>query len=69
MLFIANSTYESESKTAYWFIVFCLVSMGCHSEVHVAITFFLLMLSFFYQLSHIIFFGVHTYYVCYLSKK
>ena len=44
--------------------LFCLIIVGYQLELCIAIT-FSLRVSFFYQLSHIIFFGVHTNYTKY----
>ena len=45
--------------------LFCVISAGYHFELHVAITFHH---NYFYQVSYIIFFGVHTNYLFYLGK-
>ena len=44
--------------------LFCLISLGYHSELRVAIDFY--QHYHFYPLSHIIFFSVHINYLCYL---
>ena len=46
---------------------FCLIIVGYHSELCVAVTFTDIII--FYQPSYIIFFGVHANYLCYLGKK
>jgi hypothetical protein len=45
--------------------LFCLISVGYHSELCVAIAFY--QHYHFYQLSYIIFFGVQTNYLFYLG--
>ena len=47
--------------------LFCLISAGCLLELCVAVTFYRHYR--YYQLNYIIFFGVHTNYLCYLSKN
>ena len=47
--------------------LFYLISVGYHLDLLVAITFY--QHYHFYQVSYIIFFGVHTNYLCYLGKN
>ena len=44
-----------------------ICSVGYQSELHVAMTFY--QYYRFYQLSYIIFFGVHSNFLCYLENK
>ena len=47
---------------------FCLISVGYHLGVRIALFFFMYIVVF-YQLSCVILFGVHTKCLCYLDKK
>ena len=60
-----GNCYTMSEETA---TLLCLISVGFHSGLCVAITFFTNII-IFYQLSDIIFFGVHSNYLCYVSQN